>query len=162
MATITPKVETPARRPRISMSIPRRKLEVPDIEGFHLYWFLDRNVPQAIQAGYDFVTADEVAINQFNPANAAGVSGNTAVDSHVRVIGGTAENGNSESLNLMKIRREWYLEDQKILQQRNAQVLQAIFQEDVVTGDTPGQTDKDKGLRYVREALLTRPPKKQV
>ncbi len=40
------------RMKRVPVSSAKRKLETPPIAGFSLYWFLERNVPQALQGGY--------------------------------------------------------------------------------------------------------------
>lgn len=161
----TPTVaEAPARR-RIPMSTPRRKLEVPEIPGYHLYWFVDRNVQAAIQAGYDFVNINEVPVNSFNVANPVTANGSTDLGDRVRILGGTAEGGGAENLWLMKIREEWYLEDRKELEKVNARIVQAIFTDEDILGEDGQQTETDKNLRYVKSAsmqkpILNRPPKK--
>ena len=149
----------PGARKRIPMSIPRRKLEVQEIEGYHLHWFLDANVPLAIQGGYEVVDSKEVPLSQFNVGTDSSLSGNASLGSNVRVVAGTAENGHPHFLNLMKIKLEWWQEDQKAIENRNASVLSAIFQDEAIPGSsqpTPGDTSQ----RYVKTALLNRPVRK--
>lgn len=150
--------EDKAARKRIPMSIPRRKLEVPDIAGYHLHWFLDANVPRALQGGYEMVDAKEVPLFQFNVGTDNTISGNADLGSHIKVVGGVGENGQPTHLNLMKIRLEWWQEDQKSIEERNAQVMSAIFTKESIPGS--GNSGEDTSQRYVKTALLNRPPRK--
>jgi len=143
-----------ASRKRIPLSTPQLRLEVPDVPGFHLHWFVDKNVPRAIQGGYEFVNADEVAINAVNVGTSSNMSGNADLGNHVKVIAGTGEDGKSEHLNLMKIREEWWKEDQKVLESRNTSIIQAIFRDEQVLGSG------DKSQQYVKKALFNRPARK--
>ena len=77
----------PARRRRIPLSIPRRRLEVDPIPGFVLYWFKESNIPIAIEGGYDFVDQTEVRLVDVNQANPADSSGSTDLGSRVSIIG---------------------------------------------------------------------------
>lgn len=148
-----------AARKRIPMSVPRRKLEVPDIEGFHLHWFLDANVPRAMQAGYEMVKSDEVPINQFGIGNDTALSGNADLGSNVRVVAGLGESGQPQYLNLMKIKLEWWKEDQQVIEKRNADVMAAIFQNEQILGSERDAAE-DRNTRYVKTALLNRPTRK--
>jgi hypothetical protein len=136
-----------------------RRLEVPDIVGYRLYWFVDRNVPRAIQAGYEFVQADEVSLNQLNVGTDKSLSGNADLGNQVRVVAGTAENGGVEHLTLMKIRQEWWDEDRKVLESRNADVLSGIFRNEAIMG-SENVAGPDRDVRYVKTALLQRPTRK--
>lgn len=123
----------PLKRRRIPLSVPRRKLEVDPIPGFVLYWFKESNIPIAIQAGYDFVDANEVVLNQINEANPADQSGNTDLGSRVSIIGDKiGERGVPERAVLMKIREEWWREDREILDNENARTIQSIFGGEIV------------------------------
>lgn len=146
-------------RRRIPMSVPQRKLEVPEIPGQHLYWFLDRNVARAIQAGYEFVDTKDVAATQFGVATHHSIQGSADLGSHVTVIGGTAESGEAEHLNLMKIKLEWWEEDQKVLEARNASIMAAIFRGEQIPGAAQ-PSPADQGLTYVKTALFNRPTRK--
>lgn len=126
----------PVARRRIPLSVPRRKLEVDPIPGFVLYWFKDSNIPHALDAGYDFVSRDEVLLNQSNEAGSSTQSGNTDLGSRVSVIGDKiGERGVPERLVLMKIREEWWREDRELLDNENARVIQSIFGGQIVAGD---------------------------
>ncbi|MDX2059929.1 MAG: hypothetical protein SFV24_19120 [Gemmatimonadales bacterium] len=142
------------------MSVPRRKLEVPELPGYHLHWFTGKNVLRAQEAGYEHVRSGELPVNQFNPATDVNVSGSTDLGSNIRLVaGGVGEDGAAEYLHLMKIRLEWWQEDQKMLEDRNASILQAIFRDEKVLGSEQDEAaDRDK--RYVKKALLNRPPRK--
>lgn len=132
-------------RKRIPMSVPLRKLEVPELPGFHLYWFADRNVPRALQGGYEFVEVDELPVTQRNVANDSESSGSVDLGSRIRVTSGLGEDGKPEGLVLMKIREEWYREDQKVLEDRNAKVLSAIFRGETIYGSEKlNESDDDK------------------
>jgi len=136
------------KRKRIPLSVPRRKLEVDPIPGYVLYWFLESNIPGAIDAGYEFVGRDEVRLNQHNPASAADESGNTDLGSRVSIMGNkTSENGRPESHVLMKIKEEWWKEDREVLDNRNAAVIQTIFAGTQVAG---AAQNADNSTTYVR------------
>src|SRR5450631_3311015 len=87
----------PGARKRIPMSTPQQRMQVADLPGYHLHWFLESRVPRALQAGYEFVEDSEVNVNQKGAANKGDVSGNTDLGTQVRVIAGIGENGNPES-----------------------------------------------------------------
>lgn len=152
----------PTRR-RIPLSVPRRKLEIPEgtCPGFVLYWFLNPNVPAAIDAGYEFVLTNEIVLNQTNPANSADSSGNTDLGTQVSILGNkSGENGEPERLVLMKIREEWWREDRKILDDHNAAIIQAIFPTVGQKGEIAGSgemSEQDRGLAYVKTNQLLRP-----
>lgn len=161
--------QQPGLRRRIPMSIPMRKLEVTDIPGFHLHWFVDANIERAIQGGYEFVDDLEVQVNQHGVATSTELSGNQDLGSRVRIVGGAGRDGKGEYLTLMKIKDEWFRDDQRLLEERNASVLSQVFRGEKVLGD---ETDSksDRNLRYVDaektsfqpspKALFNRPPRK--
>lgn len=149
----------PAVRKRIPMSVPQRKLEVPEIPGFHLYWFRESSVPRAIQGGYEHVYSQDLPVNQLNVANDKGISGNQDLGSHVRIVGGVAEGGGVEYAVLMKIREEWWQEDQDAISKKNAGVMEAIFNKEQIIGSEKVQGG-DRDLRYVKTALFNRPTRK--
>jgi hypothetical protein len=115
-----------AARKRIPMSTPQRRLEVPDIAGYRLYWFVERNVERALQGGYEFVDSKEIALNQRGIGTSSNVSGNSDMGSRVSVISGQGQDGQPERLVLLKIKQEWFEEDQAVLQARNKQIEDAI------------------------------------
>lgn len=140
--------QQPARR-RIPLSVPRRRLEASPIPGFVLYWFKESNIEIAIQAGYDFVDNREVILNQSVESSSGDLSGNTDLGSRVSVIGGTSERGGPERLVLMKIREEWWVEDRKLLDAENAQVIQAVFGGQIFGADRAG----DHTQSYVKTSV---------
>jgi hypothetical protein len=148
-----------AERKRVPMSTPTRKLEVPEIPGFHSHWFLDRNVARALRGGYEYVDQDEVPANQFSVAGDSTLSGSADLGSRITMIGGTAEGGGVEHLVLMKIKEEYWQEDQKAIEQRNAAVIQGIFKNEQIMGSERTSAE-DRNLRYVKTALFNRPARK--
>jgi len=134
-------------RKRIPMSVPRQRLEVNDIPGYHLHWMSGRpgRIPQAMQAGYEFVDIDEVVVQNMGIADDIIVDGNSDLGSRVSVVCGAGEGDQPERLYLMKLREEWWQEDQAELRQKNKSIEDQI-RRGVATADTPGDTTN----RYVK------------
>lgn len=122
--TVEPKAN---RRNRIPMSVPMRKLEVPDLPGFHLHWMKESNIPRALQAAYEFVEFDEVPINQRNVGTDTEISGNTDLGSHVSISAGMDSAGRPERLVLMKLKEEYWRDDRAKIDARHADMLGGIF-----------------------------------
>lgn len=122
------------RPPRVSMSAPRRRLQVPDLPGWHLHFFKEENVPAAVEAYYELVDRREVRMNQLNVAGESAGDGNTDMGSNVSVIGGQNAAGQPVRLILMKIKEEYWKEDQLALERRNVAVMQAIFGDEAQVG----------------------------
>ena len=129
---------------RIPMSVPRQKLAVPDIPGYHLHWMRgdQARLQQAIQAGYVFVEDDEVSVVNTNVANDVSSSGNTDMGSRVSIISGSDvdHKGNPSRLYLMKLKQEWWDADQKLLEDRNEQIA-ATLRGGAITGSNPYGSD---------------------
>lgn len=139
----------PARRRRIPLSVPRRKLEAEPIPGYVLYWFKETNIPHALDAGYEFVEKTEVRLNQVNEANPSDTSGSTDLGNRVSVIGDkVGERGVPERAVLMKIREEFWREDREALDNINAQTFQAIF-----GGQILGAEKGDHSQSYVNVSM---------
>jgi len=138
-----------AARKRIPMSAPRQKLWVPEIPGFHCYWFNDDagRIESAMQAGYEFVRPSEVHINQTNVANDVSQSGSTDEGDRVSIVVGEARHGGPQRAYLMKIPLDWFLEDQAALQARNDAIADAIKRGRI------GQKEDgaDAAMRYVKK-----------
>lgn len=121
---------TKAERQRVPMSVPVQKLSVPDMPGWHLHWFLNSpsRIQRAQQGGYEFVDSSEISLNNADLGGESTQSGNTDMGSQVSVVAGKqlADNGQPERLILMKIRQEWYEEDQKLLDQTSARTVAAL------------------------------------
>lgn len=146
----------PTQRRRTPMSTPRRKLEVmQEIPGHHMHWFRDDKIAQALDAGYTKVMRSEVSLNINNPGMKPGSDGNTALDSSVSIVGGKTDDGDPIGLTLMKIPEEYFLEDQKVLENHNIQKMQSIFENEMIVGKD-GRMSKD-ATAYVKTALFNRP-----
>ena len=114
----------PARQRRSSFNGTRQKLSVnSQIPGYHLHIFNDNKdgrIQQALDSGYEFVAPEEVGVVTSNVT-----SHNTDLGDRVRYLVGT-DNGEPLYAYLMKIKQEWYEEDQKELQARNDRTDAAI------------------------------------
>ena len=153
--------ETPRRR-RIPMSTPSRRMEVPEMPGYRMYWFRESNVPRALQAGYDFVNKEDVKLLNLPIASHPGGDGNTDLGTNVSIVAGTTEHGQPERAVLMKIPLEWFQEDQLEIAKKNAQQLESIFSGEVTVGDG-GKINEKGHLVYVdkpRTSLMGRPIRK--
>ncbi len=119
-----------SERKRIPMSVPVQKLEAPDIPGYHLHWFngTPERLQRALDGGYEFVDEREVKPKNVSLGSDSTASGNTDMGSRVSVVSGTeiGRDGQPLRLVLMKIKQEWYEEDQKLIDQRNEQVAASI------------------------------------
>jgi hypothetical protein len=97
--------DRPQRKSRKPFGIPRSKLSVAMlVEGYHLHWVNDTpgRIHEAISGDYEFVSPKEVGVEE--------------KDDRVKRLVGTNEDGSAMYAYLMKIREEWYEEDQKELQ----------------------------------------------
>lgn len=147
-----------AQRKRIPMSTPVQRLEAPDIPGYHLHWFRGdiARIQRAIEGGYEYVDPREVRVNSVGLGNDSIASGNTDMGSRVSVVAGTevGTDGQPVRLVLMKIKQEWYEEDQKIVEARNEQVAASLRGGMIGSEkDAPGDTMH----RYVDKARTVIP-----
>jgi hypothetical protein len=148
------------------MGVPKRKLEVPELPGYQLYWFLDENVDQAVQAWYEFVDQSELSVNQLNVATSASVSGSAGLGSRIRVLAEKSRGGTGQYLNLMKLKLEYAQADQKVVGESNLTQLQSIFRhENILTSGPqgasgPASEPSDRANSYVKTALFGRRPPK--
>ena len=142
-----------SERKRIPMSVPVQRLEAPEIPGYHLHWFTgtSERLQRAIDGGYEFVDERETKINNVSIGGESTRSGNTDMGSRVSVVSGqeVGKDGQPTRLILMKIKQEWWEEDQKLVENRNEKVAAALRggllgAEKDAAGDT--------GLRYVDKA----------
>lgn len=134
------------RRTRIPLSVPRAKLSTPDLPGYHCHWVNDTpgRISQAIQGGYDYVSQGETIIAS---GNAAGdpLGHGTDLGSRVSVVVGSHEDGNHLRAYLMKIRLEWFKEDQDLGQERVNNLHDAMRSGNQASGG-------DSSNRYVKSA----------
>lgn len=135
-----------AERKRIPMSVPVQKLEAPDIPGYHLHWFTgdSARLERASSGGYEFVDERECGINNISLGGTSTRTGNTDMGSRVSVVSGQelGKDGQPQRLVLMKIKQEWYDEDQKLVESRNQKVV------DTLLGGMQG-SGGDQSNRYV-------------
>lgn len=146
------RVTEATRRP---MSLPQLSLQVPEISGYYLYWFLDTQIEQAISAGYEFVERDEVSLNNRGVADDQTEDGNDDLGSRVSRVAGQAAAGhvNAQRLYLMKLRQEWRDKDVAAMAARNESIAAAL-RGGVSTGNefgnAPGETPSDRSKRYLK------------
>lgn len=150
--------KTAAERKRVPMSVPVQRLEAPEIPGYHLHWFLgsSERLERAMAGGYEFVDERELKINSVSLGGDSTTSGNTDMGSRVSVISGQelGRDGQPMRLILMKIKQEWYEEDQKLVEGRNDLVAASL------RGGTLGaEKDKptDRAARYVDKSRTAIP-----
>lgn len=125
------KVERPRERKRNVFNGTQGKLQVgKEIPGFHLHIFNDTpgRIQAATEAGYEFVKPEEVDGVMDNVT-----SRNTEIGDKVRFLVGAGDKGEPMYAYLMKIKQEWWEEDQAALQAKNDKTDAAIR-----TGKTPG------------------------
>lgn len=109
--------EKPVRRKKGAFNGTRGKLQVGNlIQGYHLYFFNDEpgRIAAALEAGWEFVTPDEVGYQASNVTN-----NNVDLANRVSVLGMKSELGKPQQQILLKIRQEWWEEDQAEVQARN-------------------------------------------
>lgn len=135
---------------RIPMSAPQAKLATPSIPGFHLHWMNDvpGRLAQAKQGGYEFVLPEETQVNSRDLAGDSTLSGSTDMGTRVSVVVGQDEHGNPLRAYLMKIREEWYKQDQADQQNRVDDIDMAMRQGKQSTGGA------DATNRYVKAVNL--------
>lgn len=151
---------TAMERKRIPMSTPVQKLEVPDIPGYHLHWFRSwelGRIDWAQRGGYEFVYDEEVRVNSVGLGSDTTKSGNTDMGSQVSIVSPGSMDGSGQPgrLILMKIKQEYWEEDNKARDDRSAQ-----FVETVTGGMVGAQQDKgpnDTQNRYVDKARTALP-----
>lgn len=155
--------KTVAERKRIPMNLPMLKLQVPEIPGYHLHWMRGdpQRVQQALNAGYEFVGKDEVAITSVGPGGDATKSGDSDLGDRVSVAaGGVGDDGQAVRLYLMKQKMEHYIEDQGIVNERNDKVAASLtsqYRTGLVGGMAEGEKLEDAQQRYV-DAKRTKIP----
>lgn len=140
-------------RSRVPMSVPVQKLEVPEIPGFHLHWFkgTPERLQRALDAGYEYVEEQEVKLNSVSLGGDSAASGNTDMGSRVSIVSGSdsGRDGQAVRLILMKLKQEWWEEDQLQIEARNDKVRNTLLGGMIgAEQDRPG----DSQHRYVDKA----------
>ncbi len=156
--------ETPGRRKRIPMSVPHQRLQVPEIPGYHLHWFLEKNVPRALQAAYEFVEDSEVPVHQRGVATSGEISGSADLGSRIRILSGVSELAHPEYLVLMKLREEYWQEDRAEIDKQNAIRMGGIFRGEQILnerGEAESATSDPKRYSTVSASgVFNRPTRK--
>ncbi|MDZ4345067.1 MAG: hypothetical protein U1E51_21810 [Candidatus Binatia bacterium] len=139
-----------AERKRIPMSVPVQRLEAPDIPGYHLHWFIGtaERLQRALDGGYEYVDERELKLNNAGLGGESTKSGNTDMGSRVSVVSGqeVGKDGQPTRLILMKIKQEWFEEDQKLVENRNEKVAASLRGGTIgAEQDKPGESK----FRYV-------------
>jgi hypothetical protein len=126
---------TATRRRRNTFNGTDLKLNVRNqIPGYHLHVFTDTGsrIQEALDGGWEFVKPDEVGGVSENV-----VSRNGDLGERIRyLVNPRSGEGSDKYGYLMKIRQEWYEEDQAELQKKN-QRIDAAIRGGKITGDNP-------------------------
>lgn len=145
--------ESPADREIVPMTLPMQKLEVQDIPGYVLYWMRGTatRIAQAQRAGYEFVSEDEVRLNNVTLGGDARADGNTDMGTRVSVVTGdeVGRDGQPVRLILMKIKKEWWDKAQKVLADRSEKTA-AAFRSGLVGQESPAGMTMDFSNRYMK------------
>jgi hypothetical protein len=115
---------TTSERQRNVFNGTKAKLTVGrQIPGYHLHIFNDEpgRIQTALTGGWEFVTPDEVG-----GVGERVTSVNTDLGDKVRFLVGADEKGDGFYAYLLKIKQEWFEEDQSAMQERNDLVDDAI------------------------------------
>lgn len=147
-AKIRTTAERPVNKKRASFNGTEGKLRVNhQIEGCHLHIFNDTpgRIEHALAVGYEFVSPDEVGGTAINV-----VSRNTDLGDKVRFLVGT-EGTNPLYGYLMKIRNEFYKEDQADLQLKNDLSDKAIRSGKLNVAGQSSEGFYDAGIKMSRE-----------
>lgn len=127
-------VSTGERKRRNQFNGTEGKLTVrKQIEGYHMHVFTDSGarIQDAIDSGYEFVSPEEIGGVSENV-----ISRNGDLGDRVRYLVNPRAEGPEQYGYLMKIRQEWYEEDQAELQSKN-NMIDASIKRGKITGDNP-------------------------
>ena len=139
------------------LSLPQHIVEAMHDKGYRLYWMRDDpgRLEVAKEGGYEFVKADEVAVNDFI------APGNGDLGTNVRrASGDTREGGQAVRVYLMKQKLEWHDEDQRGLATMNNRIDNIIrkgISDKAGEGlDSFQEVGQDRGTRYVKSGSYLR------
>ena len=123
MANARKQEKSQGKRRRVPFGGNRQKLQVEPIKGYVLRWFndVDGRVERALDAGYEFATKEEAE----GVGNGELHQENTDLGSRVSKV---VSRGTDKVVRavLMKIKQEWYDEDQQLKENRNRMVDDAL------------------------------------
>ena len=142
---------------RLSAAAPVRQLEVPEIPGYRLYWFVDRpgRISWAQRVGYEFVTDEEMQLSNRQLGSDQTLDGNQNLGSRISLYGDTDAQGNPLNLYLMKIRQEWYDKDRKV-QEASSEAIVATLKRGMIGAENDTAADASKRYTKGAENLFTR------
>jgi hypothetical protein len=144
------RIETQRAR-RIPMSVPQARMATPAIPGYHLHWFNDTpgRIIQAQNAGYTFVNMEETHVNSRDVAGSSEDFGSSDMGTRISTVVGESADGGAQRAYLMKIPEEFFQEDQKALESRNAAIDQAMR-----AGKQNPTNPGDDAQRYVKTSSV--------
>jgi hypothetical protein len=140
----SPAVDGTTRKRRNVFNGTEAKLGVQtQIEGYHLHVFTDAGarIQTAMDSGYEFVRPEEVGGVSENV-----VSRNGDLGERIRYLVNPRAEGTEQYGYLMKIRQEWYEEDQAELQAKNNRIDNAI-RKGKITGENPAFYEPTGGIK---------------
>ena len=140
----TPATDGATRKRRNTFNGTEAKLSVrQQIEGYHLHVLTDAGsrIKEAMDSGYEFVRPDEVGGVSENV-----VSRNGDLGERIRYLVNPRAQGSEQYGYLMKIRQEWYEEDQAELQAKNNRIDNAI-RGGKVSGENPAFYVPNGGIK---------------
>lgn len=146
----TPRNETDrpeATRPtRTNFGGPRLKLHADPIPGHHLCWMNDDGlmIPEALDAGYEFVEDDRAQVQ--NQRDEVAGRGND-LGRKVRRLVGRNESGGPLYAYLMKIKQEFFEDDQRKIAAHAQRVDDAIRGKQAPTGSPEPDKFYDRGSK---------------
>ena len=145
-ASRAPVAEAQPARKRRPLSAPMRKMELPTIPGFHIHWINDYpgRLEQAQDGGYSFVERAEVVMNDRGPTPT-----DSDLGSRVSMVVGSNADGTALRAYAMKIKQEWYDEDQAAIQAHNDHIDKTIRRGQQ---QVEGEKTEDARQRYVKTA----------
>ena len=132
---------------RVPMGGLRQKLSVPEIPGYHLHWINDvgDRLERAHRGGYTFVEKKAGLRVGEGPE-----AGHNDLGNAVSQLVGTQENGQPLRAYLMKIRQDWYEQDQynklASVREKEAQIKRGHLPVDNV-GDSSKRYVSDEGIK---------------
>lgn len=136
--------ETATRRKKNAFNGTQLKLSVNyTIPGYHLHVLTDdgSRIHEALEAGYEFVTPEEIGGVSENVTSRNGDLGN-----RVRfLVNPRTGEGSAKFGYLMKQREEWYKEDQAALAAKN-NLIDNTIRKGKITGDNPNFYVRNGGI----------------
>lgn len=114
------------RRERIPFGVPQSRLTVANTDPSFVYrWVNDDGkgrIDRAVAGGYEFVQSEAD-----QKVGSGSADGNSDVGSKVSRIVGTSESGGGMRAYLMRIKKEWYDEDQRRKQKEGPDMIEAAI-----------------------------------